>query len=286
LLLSFLGDLFGPRKCLIVGAAAWGLCMAAMGVTSSYALMIVWRVLLGVTEGPQFSLVNATIKRWFVPREQGRANAIWMVGSPLGSAIGFPLTIYFVAAFGWRASFFLLAALNIFIVLPLVLAVVRDQPRLCRLRNRRNRDDRAPFTADVGLFMRDWRFWMIVIFNSGVLVYLWGLNSWLPTYLVKVRHFDLHQTGIFASLPFVFMFLGEVGGGAFSDWLGRRAIVCFFGLMGAGLLMFAVSHVSNPYAAAVVMALSAGSWGCACRLCSRFRRISFRRARRRRASVS
>jgi len=83
------------------------------------------------------------------------------------------------------------------------------------------------------------------------------------SYLQTVRHFDLKSLGFFASLPFVLMFFGELLGGYISDKIGRRAIVCFIGLFGAGALIYVVSLVSDPYVAAVVMALSAGFWGSA-----------------------
>jgi predicted MFS family arabinose efflux permease len=71
---------------------------------------------------------HKVIRRWFPENEQGRAKSVWMIVSPLGSAIGFPLTITIVAMFGWRASFYALAALNLIIVVPLILAVVGDWP--------------------------------------------------------------------------------------------------------------------------------------------------------------
>jgi predicted MFS family arabinose efflux permease len=203
------------------------------------------------------------VKRWFPKNEQGRANSVWMVGSPLGSAIGFPLTIVLVAAFGWRASFYALAILNILLIMPMVLALVRDWPP------HREGDAKGDEAAAVDLpssmrvLLTDWRFWMILLFNSACLVYLWGLNAWLPTYLQKVRGFDLKSLGLFASLPFILMFFGEILGGFISDRLGRRAIICFIGLFGAGALVYLVSLVANPYAAAVVLALSAGFWGAA-----------------------
>jgi sugar phosphate permease len=104
---------------------------------------------------------------------------------------------------------------------------------------------------------------MVLLFNSACLIYLWGLNAWLPTYLQTVRHFDLKTLGFFASLPFVLMFFGEIIGGYVSDRIGRRAIVCFIGLFGAGALIYVVPLMADPYAAAVVMALSAGFWGSA-----------------------
>lgn len=262
-LLSFVGDIYGPRRSLAIGAGLWGIFMALIGSTSSYALMIFYRVLLGLAEGPQFALVNKVVKRWFPKNEQGRANSVWMVGSPLGSAIGFPLTIALIAAFGWRASFYALAALNIVIIVPLVLMFVRDWPPHREQEARTAETSTTDMKGNISLFLTDWRFWMILIFNSACLLYLWGLNAWLPTYLQNVRHFDLKSLGFFASLPFILMFFGELLGGYISDRLDRRAIVCFIGLFFAGALIYVVSLVSNPYLAAVIMALSAGFWGSA-----------------------
>src|SRR5258708_31444536 len=92
--------------------------MAFMGAVSSYPLMLGARMLLGVTEGPQFGAANAAVKRWFPPPEQGLANAFWTIGSPLGSALGFPLVLFLVAQFGSPSSFFALPRLNGFIILP------------------------------------------------------------------------------------------------------------------------------------------------------------------------
>ncbi|MCW5688298.1 MAG: MFS transporter [Pseudolabrys sp.] len=261
--LSFIGDIYGPRRSLAVGATLWGVFMVLIGAASSFAAMIVYRILLGLSEGPQFALVNKVVKRWFPKHEQARANSVWMVGSPLGSAIGFPLTIALVAAFGWRSSFYALAILNIVIIVPLVLMLVRDWPPYREAEARAEESSTTSMTGSIGIFLKDWRFWMILIFNSACLVYLWGLNAWLPSYLQKVQHFDLKSLGFFASLPFILMFFGELLGGYISDRIGRRAIVCFIGLFMAGALIYVVSFVSNPYAAAIVMALSAGFWGSA-----------------------
>jgi MFS family permease len=78
-----------------------------------------------------------------------------------------------------------------------------------------------------------------------------------------VRHFELKSLGVFASLPFILMFFGELASGYISDRLGRRAAVCFVGLFCAGALIYVVPMVANPYLAAIVMALSAGFWGAA-----------------------
>jgi sugar phosphate permease len=263
LFLSFLGDLYGPRKGLAVGSALWGGAMTLMGAAGGFTSMLVYRTFLGIAEGPQFAMTNSLIKRWFPPKEQARANSIWMIGSPLGSAIGFPLTIYLVSSYGWRSSFYFLAALNILIILPLVLLFVRDNPPGEAAAVNKPARSVESYRKEVGLFFSDWRFWMLVIFNSAALLYLWGLNSWLPSYLVTVRHFDLRQAGIYSSLPFILMFCGEVLAAILSDKIGRRAIVCFFALLFAGISMYLVSIIADNHTAALMIAVSAFFWGSA-----------------------
>ena len=159
MVLSISGDFLGPRKTLLIITAALAVTMALMGAGSSYALMIVGRVLLGTAEGPQFGAANATVKRWFPVREQSRANAIWTIGSPLGSAIGFPLIIYLVASYGWRASFYMLAALNAVVVLPVIWLFLKDGPASDSVTLRGNADSNTgSLRAGISLFVRDWRF--------------------------------------------------------------------------------------------------------------------------------
>src|ERR1700760_1150414 len=240
-LLSFVGDLFGLKRSLAVGTAFWGVFMTLMAGAGSFTQMLSMRILLGVAEGPQFSITNSLIKRWFPRREQARANSIWMIGSPLGSALGFPLMIFLETHYGWRSAFLFLAGLNILIILPLVIFFLRDNPPGVVAKPVAAPVVQSSYLSQVGLYCRDWRFWMLVIFNSAALVYLWGLNSWLPTYLIKVRGFDPRQTSFFSFLPFFLMFLGEVGAATLSDKIGRRAIVCLIGLFGAGATMYVVS---------------------------------------------
>ena len=258
--LSFVGDLFGLRRSLAVGTAFWGLFMTLMAGAGSFTSMLSMRVLLGVAEGPQFSITNSLIKRWFPQREQARANSIWMIGSPLGSALGFPLMIFLETHYGWRWAFLFLALLNIVVILPLILFFLRDNPPGVAVQPAAAQ---SSYLSQVGLYCRDWRFWMLVIFNSAALIYLWGLNSWLPTYLIKVRGFDPRQTSLFSFLPFFLMFLGEVLAATLSDKIGRRAIVCLIGLFGAGATMYVVSIVSDAQTAAILIAVSAFFWGSA-----------------------
>jgi sugar phosphate permease len=260
LFLSFGGDLFGPRRTLGFASGVWGLLMFLMGACGSYGGMIFYRVLLGLSEGPQFSLISKAVQRWFPRHEQTRANALWMVGSPIGSAIGFPLTIWLVSNYGWRASFYVLGAFNLVLVMPLILGVVKDNPPAAG--DASVEAVRGSIRlVDIRLLLADKKVWMLAAFGAGLLTYLWGLNSWLPTYLQRVRHFDLHHMGLFSALPFILMFFAEIISGYVADRSGKYALVSSAGLLAAGVLMYIATQVTQPQLAALIIALSAAAWG-------------------------
>ena len=102
---------------------------------------------------------------------------------------------------------------------------------------------------------------MIVISTSGSLTYLWGLNSWLPTYLVQVHHVDLKQSTLFASLPFFLMFVGEIAGALIADRTGRAAMVSGVSLFLAGAVMYFVPWMDDAESAGLLIGVSAFFWG-------------------------
>jgi sugar phosphate permease len=146
--------------------------------------------------------------------------------------------------------------------MPLVFAVVRDRPAMpVEMPETVATSHAPPRLADVRILLADYRVWLLSAYGAGLLTYLWGLNGWLPTYLERERHFNLHQMGFYSSLPFVLMFISEMASGYIADRTGRRALLSVIGLFTAGILLYAGTLVHDPHIAAVVIALSAGAWG-------------------------
>jgi sugar phosphate permease len=262
--LGFTGDAFGPRRMLIAGSTVWGALMLVMGNLSSYSSMLVSRILLGIAEGPQFSWILKIVSRWFPRSEHGRANTIWLAGSPLGAAIGFPLVIALVSTFGWRVTFYVLAAFSIIIMVPLLFLVVKDRPPYRASEEDEQKSLRArDIWRDCGVFLKDLNFWLLTLCDCGELTYLWGLNSWLPAYLQEVRNFDIQHLGFYSSLPFILLFAGEILSGLLADRFGKRAILIFIGLAGAALLLYAGTVAADRTSAAIIIALSSGFFGLA-----------------------
>ncbi|MFW8079737.1 MFS transporter, partial [Klebsiella pneumoniae] len=91
----------------------WCILMVIMGFTHNYALMVTLRILLGIAEGPLFPLAFAVVRHTFPQRLQARATMLWLLGTPVGAALGFPLSIWLLNTFGWQSTFFVMAMLTI-----------------------------------------------------------------------------------------------------------------------------------------------------------------------------
>lgn len=71
--LSPLGDYLGPRKAMMLCILIWTIALMIGGVATSFALIIICRILLGIGEGFYYPLQSVFIKNWFPKQERGRA---------------------------------------------------------------------------------------------------------------------------------------------------------------------------------------------------------------------
>lgn len=118
--LSFLGDIFNPKKMLFWSVTSWGLLMLCMGFTTSYSGMLILRVLLGLAEGPLFALAYTIVKQTYTDRQQARASTMFLLGTPIGAFLGFPITAAVLAHHDWHTTFFVMAALTLIAILSIV----------------------------------------------------------------------------------------------------------------------------------------------------------------------
>ena len=108
-----LGDWWGPRKVMALAIVFWGLSCIYGGLVSTFAGMIVARCILGLGEGMHWPMQMKFVRNWFPPNERARANSTWLLGLAAGPAIAMPLFVWIVGNWGWRSSFFALAAIGI-----------------------------------------------------------------------------------------------------------------------------------------------------------------------------
>ncbi len=125
--MGMLIDRFGPRRMLVVGALLMGAGQVLLGVTGSYAVAIVARVIIGSADATAFLSVMRILPAWIPMR---RTPLFTQLTGGLGYIGQFISAVPFTALLhvhGWAASFVSLGASSVLVAL-LVWLAVRDTP--------------------------------------------------------------------------------------------------------------------------------------------------------------
>jgi MFS family permease len=129
-LLGIIMDRVGPRRIIAWSTGTWALVLVLCSrLQSVWQLYVVYGVLGGAATGGLSYVANNTIlSRWFV-RYRGLASGIAQAGIPLGTAVYGPLAQLGIASLGWRTTHVVFGLFVAATALPLVLLVLRDDPR-------------------------------------------------------------------------------------------------------------------------------------------------------------
>lgn len=131
-LLGDLLDRFGARRIMIFGAV-W--LTAGFAVLTRVEDIVTFALSASVFIAVgQSSIGHRAASRllvnWF-DRRRGIALATMIMGASVAGVATPPLTVYLLDSIGWRATYGVFAALCLLLVLPLVVAFVRDHPADC-----------------------------------------------------------------------------------------------------------------------------------------------------------
>src|SRR5580658_8616163 len=106
-----LSDRFGRRRILIPAVFAFSLLSWLSGVAHTFHQLLLVRALMGIAEGPCWSIMTALIEESSTPSRRGRNIGIVVsAGALVGLAAAPILTTQVAARFGWRWAFFVAGA--------------------------------------------------------------------------------------------------------------------------------------------------------------------------------
>jgi DHA2 family multidrug resistance protein-like MFS transporter len=104
-----LGDRIGRRRLLMIGAAAFGVASVLAAFSTSPAILIATRAVLGIAGATLAPSTLSLIRNMFLdPRQRTQAIGIWITSFSVGGAVG-PLAGGVVLEFFWWGAVFLLA---------------------------------------------------------------------------------------------------------------------------------------------------------------------------------
>ena len=270
ILLGPVGDRLGPRKAMCVALVSWTLPLIAAAMARTVTLLYAAMLVLGVGEALHYPMLIAFVKNWFPREERGKANSSWLLGQMIGPALGMACFAMIIAAYGWRAIYWLCGMLSM-LSIPLVWFFTTDRPGQHRWINNAELEhiakgqiqDAGKEAAQSGTA---WHNFAALIKNPDFCCSAfafwasasmwWGIMSWLPQYLRVARGFTWAKMGFFSSLPYLFGLLGLISAGIVADRLKKAAPLNCVGLAGCALFIGFGAIVHNSYLSACLLCVA------------------------------
>lgn len=235
--------------------ALWSLGQGLTGFAGSLGVLILFRMVLGVGESIYLPGGTKIVSLLFDHTERGLPCGIFDFGTRIGLVLGGLVIPWLLVHWGWRFSFRLIGFAALLWLVPWLWATrgrlgARGPAAATRVTWQHLRlllTNRDLVGICLGFFCFDYYWYLFV--------------TWLPDYLVTVRHFTILRAGFYASLPFFVFGVSEPLGGWIADYLIRRGwnetrtrkgivTVAFL----TGLLLIPASRVHSAGAAVALIA--------------------------------
>jgi MFS transporter, ACS family, D-galactonate transporter len=212
---GWLSDRFPASIVLMWGYILWSGVTIATGFLSSFVLLYLARLALGVGE----SIAYPCYSRIFVELPQhhrGRANALIDAGTKLGPAAGTFIGGLLLIHFGWRVLFIALGAAGLLWLIPWV----RSMP-VSRRAATEGPSVELPSTLEL---LRVPSAWGTFLGHFCGNYFFYFLLAWLPLYLVRERNFSLSAMTRLTSALFLVIATSTILAGWASDYLIEHGI--------------------------------------------------------------
>ena len=241
---GWIADRFGRTKSMMASILIYSVFTAACGFAQTIAELAVFRFLLGLGVGGEWSTGAALISETWPAKHRGKAFGMMQSGFALGFALAAAVAAVVLPRWGWRGAFFV-GILPALVTLWLrkhvqepeawltaraeVLSGHRDAPRISALL--------APGVRRNVVIAS--------LVSISAMFAIWGLFSWLPSMLaqpVAVGGAGLgNKSNLFLIVMNAGSFCGYLGFGLLADRFSRKSVYLTFLLTAAVAVAFYAS---------------------------------------------
>ena len=250
LVMGSLSDRIGRKKILLPSAIFFSVMSWVTGVAKTYGGLLVIRALMGIGEGGVFSTSVATIAEESTPKKRGLNLGIHQSFFPgVGIGLGAIIATQLATKFGWRPVFFIVGIPGL--VLAIIIAIVMKEPLSFFRKAEKNSSQEIEIEhseTKTGLFaaLKYRNVWVSTLVSCLFMNWLFVFAAFAALFLTQVRGLSLPTAGVVLSAWGFGGFIGMIGIGAISDYLGRRPVMIVSSVItGISVIWFAVAG-SNP----------------------------------------
>ena len=241
-LFGVIADRIGRTRALMASIFVYSIASAACGFSASIGQLAVFRFLLGLGMGGEWTTAAALIAETWRPEHRGKALGLMQSAYAIGEAVAALVVAFVLPHFGWRAVFFVgvLPALILF-------WIWRSVPESPVWQRRRAEPKPAVLSRLLhGEVLRNGL--LATAMNACSMFGYWGLFTWIPAYLSLPvsqggRGLSLVKTTTFFVVLTAGKWVGYALFGFFADAFGRRKPYFAYLIIAAALVpLYGLAH--------------------------------------------
>jgi len=219
---GLIADRFGARLLFFGGFVLWSLSSAACGLATSLGAFLIFRMLIGAGEAALTPAAMRYIRSNFAEERRGTAIGVYLMSTKIGPGIGFPLTAYLLAAFGWRTTFVVIGIGGLVCLLSLWAWLFSGSESVSIESKDPTSSTPTSSWRDLVPLLGRVELWGILIGTFCYFYFLGYCNTWMPAYLSREHGMSIKESGWYSGFAFGGMALVALFAGWAADALIRR----------------------------------------------------------------
>lgn len=249
-LFGYLGDKFNRWMIIAAGVMLWSLASGGSGLSTTFGMLLLMRVLIGVGEAAYAPVAPTLIADMYPVKRRGGVMAWFYAAIPVGSALGYVLGGMVASWKSWHWAFFLTVPPGI--LLALWCLFMKEPPRgasesSAEPGSTRGSAAKRPFSLrDCMVLLKIPSYTLNVAGMTAMTFAIGGISVWAPTYLAEyrlpqpeteqgVRDQMAHVSFLFGAITAVAGLSATILGGLAGDWLRKRRPGSYFIVSAAGM---------------------------------------------------
>jgi len=198
---GYMVDRFGSKVILTGAVGIWSLATAYTGMAGGIVSLVIARFFTGMGEAVFPSGSSVVIAQQFDKSKMGRAKSFLQSGASVGFALGALVVSTLIAFLNWRIMFIVLGVTGLLLALALWKVLKKPnnpQDTSETTKVQRSRGYEKQRLKNIISRRLTWQIATCYFFTN---IVFWGLQSWLPSYWVKVKGMSMISMGAWSMLP-------------------------------------------------------------------------------------
>ena len=222
-----ISDRFGRKAVLVPMVLLFSLLSALSGLAHTFGELLLARAVLGLAEGPCWSVTMALVEESSSEHTRGRnVGIVVSAAAIIGLAIAPVLTTQIAAHLGWRWAFFLAGAPGL--IMAFLIGRFVHEPRS---KEKRHGESHGVGLGDLRSLLSYPNVWMGAIGAMGFMSWLFLVNAFAPLYVTDVARQSPTTAGFLMGAAGLGSFVSGLIAPTLSDRLGRRPVLAVMGLL-------------------------------------------------------